>query len=117
MVITARFFTTESGQYSGLSGFEVSGHAELEGQGRDILCAAVSALTQAAVIGLERVVLCPLEVEVDRGYLFCRVKHSSGLRAGSWREAQVILETTYLALADIGEQYSERLSLIKVGGE
>lgn len=116
-MITARFFTTESEQYSGFCGFEVSGHAAFEVQGRDILCAAVSALTQAAVIGLEQVVRCPLEVEVDRGYLFCRVKHSLGLQAGAWREAQVIFETTYLALMDIGEQYSERLSLIKVGGE
>lgn len=85
--------------------------------GRDIVCAAVSALTQAAVLGIDEVVRCPAMVEEGEGYLACNVWCPRRVEPEVLRGAQVILETTYLALKDISEQYPERVSLIKVGGE
>lgn len=50
-MIQATFFVNESGE---LTGFLVHGHAGYADVGQDIVCAGVSALVQAAVLGLER---------------------------------------------------------------
>ena len=37
-----------------INGYKVSGHAGYAEEGMDIICSAVSALTQAPLLGLER---------------------------------------------------------------
>lgn len=92
----------------GLTGFEVRGHSGLEASGRDIVCAAVSAVTQAAVMGLREAVGCPVDADINSGYLRCFLDEGQmGLE--TWREAQVVMRTTLIALQDIGGQYPERV--------
>ena len=92
----------------GFTGFEVRGHSGLEAAGRDIVCAAVSAVTQAAVMGLREAVGCPMDVHVDSGYLRCIVDEE-GMGSGTRREAQAVIKTALIALEDISEQYPERV--------
>jgi uncharacterized protein YsxB (DUF464 family) len=72
-------------------------------QGGDVVCAAVSAVTQSAVIGLKEVAGIMPGLEIDKGYLECILPEQLD---GKQREkADVILETMVLALKDIEEQY------------
>jgi uncharacterized protein YsxB (DUF464 family) len=92
---------------------KVSGHVGLADHGEDIVCAAVSALTQTALIGLEKVARHPFESKVRDGYLSCKVK--PGGTAESVAKAQAIIETTVLGLRDIAQSYSQYVRLTEGG--
>ena len=48
-----------------LVGFDAHGHTGYADAGEDIVCAAVSALTQATVIGMQEVLSLPVRIERD----------------------------------------------------
>ena len=64
------FYLNEKGD---ISGFEASGHAGYGVSGSDIVCAAISALTQATAGGLSEVVKAPIQTRMDEdtGYFSC----------------------------------------------
>lgn len=80
--------------------FTVQGHTGYAAEGRDIVCAAVTALAQTAVLGLRRVARLEPEVFLDEGFLECRLPPGVGNTA-----ADAILETMALGLVDIGKDY------------
>lgn len=79
--------------------FTVAGHAGYADKGRDIVCAAVSVLTQAAVLGLEHVLGLRPDVEIEPGFLSCSLPE--GLGDHDYRRAQDILETMVLGLKNL----------------
>ncbi|MGI6129686.1 MAG: ribosomal-processing cysteine protease Prp [bacterium] len=88
-----------------LNGFTVDGHAAYAPKGEDIICAAVSVLAQAAVLGLtEHLGLRP-DVEIRDGYLRCILSPGSADSPG----VQAILKTLELALKDIATGYPNRI--------
>ncbi len=89
-----------------LLGYEVSGHAGYAQKGEDIVCAAVSALTQTALIGLSEVVKAPVDWSVDekKARLSARVLKSS-------EGAQLILRTLEAGLRSIAEQYPDLVGI------
>lgn len=93
----------------GISAFAIRGHADLAPRGEDVVCAAVSALAQATLIGLEEVVRVSAEVEVADGWLRCRLP--GGLAPAQHREAQVLLETLLLSLRSIEEGYGDAITV------
>ena len=84
-----------------LVGFDARGHTGFADAGEDIVCAAVSALTQAAVIGMQEVLSLPVRMERDdrAGRLMAVVapEHAPS--------ARVLLETLRLSLSAICAQY------------
>ncbi|HKM38972.1 MAG TPA: ribosomal-processing cysteine protease Prp [bacterium] len=91
-------------------GYVVTGHADYAPCGSDIVCAAVSALTQAALLGLtEHLGLSP-RVEIKAGYFSLTLPYGSEADVG----VQAILATLALALNNIAEQYPERVCLKEV---
>ncbi len=82
-----------------LCGFAVRGHAGQGAAGRDVVCAAVSALTQTAVLGLRRRLGLDPRVRMGGGWLECRLP--APLPAESARGAADILETMVLGLEAI----------------
>jgi uncharacterized protein YsxB (DUF464 family) len=93
--------------------FIMEGHADYGSKGNDVVCASVSAITGAAIVGIERLLDLQPTIEVDekRGYLNCVMpQHLSR----EWREkANVILETMVLGIKDIATQ-SEYAKYIEV---
>lgn len=93
-------------------GFVISGHAGLAESGYDIVCAAVSALSQGAIIGLEQVVGVETETEIDdSGFLRCFLP--PGLTPDKLHEAQIILQTLYLSLKSIEMGYGDALQVLE----
>lgn len=83
-------------------GLEARGHARFAPHGEDIVCAAVSTLLQTLVLGLEQVVGIDTSFSRDDGKLAFRLP--KGLDDPG---ARVLMQTTCLALRQIGQQYPE----------
>ncbi len=89
------------------TGFIIEGHSGLADAGFDIVCAAISALSQAAVIGLTEVVGASPDWERSNGRLSVHLDRETAIDPG----VSVLLETVYLAMEDLADQYSDRLDL------
>lgn len=95
-----------------INGFTCSGHAGYAEKGTDIVCAAVSALTQSAILAMERLVGIDLKLKVDSktGFLDC-----------SWvnipkkaEQTELIIKMVALGLAEIQKQYPDHLKVNEV---
>lgn len=86
--------------------FQVKGHAGHGSYGTDIVCAAVSALTQAAVIGLEEYLELQPVVRIEEGFLNCRLPTLPEARRD---QVAAILETMVLGLRAIARDYPKRI--------
>lgn len=92
-----------------LTGFCVSGHAGQDEYGSDIVCSAVSALTQAAILGLTEAINLPgVEYAVEEGCLNCSCE-----QAAQHEGAQAILEAMALGLRSITGNYGKYLKIVE----
>lgn len=86
--------------------YEISGHAGYAEKGRDTVCAAASALGQAAIIGLEEYLGLQPQVEVSPGRLRCQL---DPVEAKDPR-VQAIVETMILGLRGVEKGQPGRLT-------
>lgn len=86
-----------------LGGFRVTGHAGYGPKGGDIVCAAVSALAQTAVLSLKDQLEGEPEVIISDGDLQCRLP--ADLSPAGARTARVILRTLEVGLNTIATDY------------
>ena len=95
-----------------IRGFEASGHAGYAEAGSDIVCAAVSALTQATAGGLSEVVKAPVQTKMneDTGYLSCVI--DSSCDGETLSKAQILLVTLKMALTEISRDYPGTIRII-----
>lgn len=95
-----------------ISGFEASGHAGYGVSGSDIVCAAISALTQATAGGLSEVVKAPVQTRMDEdtGYLSCMIEKSAS--PDTLKNAQILLVTLKMALTEISRDYPGTIRII-----
>ena len=85
-------------------GFLASGHAGGKKiRGYDLVCCAVSALTQTGVNALEAVAKVTPVVAVRDGYLRCELPQA--IDAGRMEKAQIVLQTVMTGLTDIQKIY------------
>lgn len=96
----------------GVLGFESQGHTGYDDYGQDIVCAAISALTQTAVIGLTEVVQVEPTVEIEDGYLKCILPED--LTPDTWDSCQLIMKVLLVGLEGIREQYQDFLRIEEV---
>lgn len=86
-------------------GFRIEGHAGYAESGFDIVCAAVTAVAETAVLGLTRVAgIRPTVIRRD-GFLSCEIGEVAEPAAA--QAAGVILDTMALGLGDIAVDYAE----------
>ena len=98
---TITVYTLESGE---MAGFEAGGHAGAKRvRGYDLVCCAVSALTQTGVNALVSVAGVKPEVEVRDGYLKCILPQ--GMEEKASESAQIVLRTIMTGLTDIQKIY------------
>lgn len=94
ITITITYDNAES-----IRGFAIKGHAEWADSGSDIVCAAVSSLSQTALLGLEYYAKDQVSYRHESGHLTVQLKHPTA-------ETDVILRTMVLGLHEIARQYS-----------
>lgn len=96
-----------------IAGFRVTGHAGYAERGRDIVCAAVSAVTIGTVNAVEALTGVRLETRVGDGRLEARVPDIA--ETGRDGRVQLLLESMLVMLRSIAESYGEYVSLSETG--
>jgi uncharacterized protein YsxB (DUF464 family) len=97
-----------------LSSVFASGHVEIRETSSDeysLVCAAVSAILQAARLGLQAHVQIPLDVTQQRGDLTMRWPE----REREDERVTAIVETARLAVEQIASQYPQHVSVRQEG--
>ncbi|NMA96230.1 MAG: ribosomal-processing cysteine protease Prp [Clostridiales bacterium] len=84
--------------------FVVNGHADYDERGKDIVCAAISAIVQTAVLGLLQVSNIDIEYEIDQGYVYLSLPEN--LSHNQIKDADIILETMLTGIKNVEAQYS-----------
>ena len=92
-------------------GFTAKGHTGYAEAGEDIVCAAVSALTQSAYLGLSELTNARVECSQSDGNL--RVELLPETSDEDREKAQLILGSMLLGLRAIEENYSKYLKISK----
>ena len=90
---------------------EATGHSGYAESGQDIVCAAVSTLTQALINGLIEVVKISPKYIVDEDIPHLSVTLPNDLSDEKSKYAQVLMNSTYLALKDIANSYSKFIKI------
>lgn len=95
-----------------IKGFLAQDHTGFAPHGEDIVCAAVSALTQTAILGLTEVVDVPVQVEIDDGYLRCMLVDQPGEQDD--QDSQIVLNTLYKGIQAICAEYGDFVKIEEV---
>ena len=95
-----------------IHGFATEGHAGAAPEGQDIVCAAVSALTQAALNGMANVVKAPVMYEVDDEKAILTACLTPECTKELLEKAQIILQTLLEAIQAIASQYPRNVRII-----
>ena len=104
---TITVYTFDGGR---LCGFEAAGHAGAKRiRGYDLVCCAVSALTQTGVNALCQVAGVEPKVEVRDGYLSCILPE--GMDEAAQERAQIVLRTIMTGLTDIQNIYPKLIRI------
>lgn len=107
-MITVDVFRSTDGR---VQGFRSKGHADYGEYGQDIVCAAVSAVTQTTVLGLMRHLRLPVRVKQSSGHLECMLEHDASSADAA---VQALLESMVLGLSEVERQYPEQVRLRSV---
>ncbi|HEY8389452.1 MAG TPA: ribosomal-processing cysteine protease Prp [Clostridia bacterium] len=98
-------------QGKSIKSVESIGHTGYAAQGEDIVCAALSSIIQTALLGLLSV--AAINVKYDRddedGYL--KFELPDNITEEQAHDADVILTTMYMGIADLEESYSDYIKL------
>jgi uncharacterized protein YsxB (DUF464 family) len=88
---------------------DVTGHADYSESGRDIVCSAVSALTQAALLGLTDVV--KLDINFTRRDGLLQFSVPKDITRAERHDCDIVLDTLAAALADLCKGYGDFIKL------
>ncbi len=92
------------------TGYIISGHAEMATPGYDLVCCAVSAITQAALLGLNDHLPEKISYSIDeQGFLECFLEED--ISEEDRLAANVIIRTMLLGLESIEAGYGEYLKV------
>lgn len=89
-----------------ISGFEISGHTGYAEEGSDIVCSAVSSVSQMALLGIKDVLKLNIFFEISDGFL----KLSLGKNVEN-ESAQVLLKSMEKSLREIQREYGNYVKL------
>lgn len=95
--------------------YEISGHAGYGKKGSDIICAAVSTVAQQTAIGIINYLEINVKPNIKDGFLSLDLKNVDN--KGKNNEINALLESMYMTLIQIEEQYPKYVKLIVKEGK
>ena len=101
-MITATLKFADKDRYKG---FAVEGHSGSAPKGRDIVCAAVSAIVQTALIGLDEEAHMNGTYSISDGFVNCSLPQNTD--DDGYCKAQTIIRVMHLGLISIAQQYHD----------
>ena len=106
--MTKIIFYKEKSQYVGLL---VEGHTGFALAGNDILCSAISSLTQSLALGILKVLKISAKYHVDESKGKLELRLPLKLDNEVLNKAQVLFETTYLSIKDLSNGYPSNIKM------
>ena len=95
-----------------LIGYRANGHSGYAEAGADIVCAAISALTQTTLNGLKNVLKAPVMFDQDDDGAFIEAILTPEASEDQIRQAQLLLVTLLEGLQAIQREYPRNLRMI-----
>lgn len=92
---------------SHIVGFEISGHTGYAEEGSDIVCSAVSSMSQMVVVGIKDVLKLNAFVEISDGYLKLKLSQND---VGN-ECAEVLLKAFEKSLKEIVKEYGNYVKM------
>jgi uncharacterized protein YsxB (DUF464 family) len=90
-------------------GFKISGHANYDDYGKDIVCAAVSVLAQTTISSVIKLTdLIGFEYKIDSGHTFIKIKPEN-----INENAELLLKSFELGVMGIKESYNNYINIIQ----
>ena len=105
---TVSFFRRPDGA---LTGYRAQGHTGYAEAGEDIVCAAVSALTQTTLNGLQNVLKAPVMFEIDDEAALLEARLTPQATEAQVEAAQLLLETLLEGLQAIERSYPRNVRI------
>ena len=90
-------------------GFDCTGHAGFAEEGKDIVCSAVSAVTQTTVLGITEIAKIPAGVSVDEDGIRCILGKDATEK--QCEQADLLLSSMETGLAAIGRAHPHTLKI------
>lgn len=90
---------------------ECSGHTCYVDEGEDVICAALSSIVQTAVLGLLQVAKIDVDYKVDEEKGYLKAILPKNLSEARRHDADTILETLLLGVADLNQGFSDFIEL------
>ena len=87
----------------------VSGHANTDDYGKDIVCAAVSVLAQTMILGIHRILKTEPDWSAENGDLKCSLPDT--MDSEQRKQVNAILETMALGFENLRVQYPESIRI------
>ena len=84
----------------------IEGHAEYAEHGKDIVCAAISTLSQVFVASVEELTAAKIKTAQTGGYMEIVIEEST-------ERAQVLLDSFFIGCQMVAEQYPEYVRVTK----
>lgn len=98
----------ERGEHHQIAAITLTGHADYDEPGKDIVCAAVSGVSFGLINSVEILLDVELEVQMDQdkgGFLRCRVP--GGLDLSLHEKVQLLMEAMAASLRSIADEYGK----------
>lgn len=89
----------------------IRGHAESVGQGYDMVCSAVSAVSQSILIGITEVLKLNVKYSLEKGFLSFSLDNIS---ENDVLKCQVLMKTMLLGLKSIEISFGEYISVEEI---
>lgn len=105
------FITVTRDQDDRISEFKISGHADYDEPGKDIVCSAVSAASIGTINAIEKLLDIIPEIDIDSGFLHCVLP--TELEKGIQEKVQLLLEAMVVTLESIAntDEYRKYITL------
>lgn len=91
-----------------LVAFKIEGHAEFDVEGEDIVCSAISMVSQTTLIGILEVLKVDVEYYVEDGFLSLSLEKKT---MEDIEKCQVLLQTMLLGLKNIEITYGDYINV------
>ena len=105
---TVAFFRRPDGA---LTGYRAEGHTGYAEAGSDIVCAAVSALTQTTLYGLKDVLKAPVMFDIDDAAATLEARLTPEATEAQVQQAQLLLQTLLEGLRAIERSYPRNVRI------
>lgn len=105
---TVTFYRRKDGA---LTGYRAEGHTGYAEAGEDIVCAAVSALTQATLNGLKNVLKAPVMFDIDDKAAILEARLTPEASEAQVTQAQLLLKTLLEGLQAIERSYPRNVRI------